>query len=331
MQSISFYLRYLLFFSLFLSLQLFALDFPAKPSNYVTDLGGYLTPAQEEILNEKFANYSKESGNLLYVLIAKSSENRDFTQLTHEIAEKWGLGSNGRDNSIFLALYIEDKKARFEVGYSLKEYVTEGIATHIRTLEMNPLLEKGKYFEAIDNGSEALILATLGTYTNTEIDDMDGDGGWAPYSELIIPFIIMSIFTIIFLFVQGYFILLNIPSLQVKSTFKKRIFISVIVMYLIVFSIFFYNALIGVLTHNNINIGIAIVMMFPAAFGMAITIAVSENILATNYSSKGKKLRINRKPFSSGNNHALDSNWSTGNSFDQEITTFGGGGSGGSW
>jgi uncharacterized membrane protein YgcG len=307
-----------------INISLFGLQYPDKPKDFVTDLGGYLTPAQLEILNEKLANYEKEEGNQLFILIAKSAENRDFNELTSEIANKWKIGKLGKENSIFLVIYIEDKKARFDVGSALQSYITEGIATHIRVQEMNPLLKQNKFFEAIDVGSESLILATLGTYTNTEIDDMDGEGGWSAYSELIVPYFIISIFTVIFLFVQGYFILINLPALSRLTNTKKYIFLGAIILYIIVFSMFFYNSLIGILTHNNTNIGIAIISLFPAAFGMAITIAISENVLATTYTSKGKKLRINRKPFSSGNTYSSSSDWSTGNSY-------GAGGSGGDW
>lgn len=319
---------------LFIALKISGQSIPDKPANYVTDLGNYLTNQQQQVINDKLANFEKETQNQLFILIAKNTEGADFTQLTVDIAEKWGVGKKGLDNGILMALFIEDKKLRIEVGYGLEGYITDLVAYNIRVGDMNPFLKKGLYFEAINKGVESLILASGKAYTADKMDDMDGEGGWTGYSELIIPFYILSIFILIFITIQGVILYINVSGFSKKDLNRKISFVGGFLYFILVCILYFYNAYKGLANHDNTNLGVAIIAIFPAAFGIAIVLLLSENLITTTYTASGTKKRINRKPFASS------SNWGFGSSYTRTGSSsfsgggggsFGGGGSGGSW
>lgn len=295
---------------------------PEKPDNYVTDLGNYLSEPEREKLNTKLHQFEKSTGNQLFVLVASGTDGDDYTDLTNRIAEQWRVGQKGADNGILMALFIEDRKLRIEIGYGLEAVVPDITAYNIRITEMNPSLKEGKYYEAIDKGTNALILACGNKYTVAP-DDLDGEDGWSPYSELIDVFYAVSFFNLIGIWGSTFMIRVS----RKKFAERKVKWLTGIVYFVLTTFFYFYFAISGLINHDNTDIGAAIVMVFPIIFGVPIVgILVSGFVKTETISSGGS-----RTSYSSGSGWSSSSRSSGGGFSGGGGGSFGGGGSGGSW
>ena len=72
------------------------------------------------------------------------------------LARKWGIGQEGKDNGIVLAISKGDREIRMEVGYGLERTMTDVIATQIIAKLLSQNL-KGNFDEGVTMGSIAII------------------------------------------------------------------------------------------------------------------------------------------------------------------------------
>jgi uncharacterized protein len=54
-----------------------------------------------------------------------------------------GIGERGRDNGLLIVVSIKDRRVRFEVGYELEEFITDGLSGQISREDMAPLFRRG--------------------------------------------------------------------------------------------------------------------------------------------------------------------------------------------
>src|SRR5262245_51097108 len=68
-----------------------------------------------------------------------------------------GIGERGRDNGLLILVAIKDRRVRFEVGYELEEFITDGYSGQISREDMAPLFRRGEYGEGLLAGTQRVI------------------------------------------------------------------------------------------------------------------------------------------------------------------------------
>ncbi len=68
------------------------------------------------------------------------------------------MGQKEKNNGVLLAIFMEDRKLRLEVGYGLEETLTNTFCKHIIDREIIPEFKKGKYYDGIKKGLRRTIL-----------------------------------------------------------------------------------------------------------------------------------------------------------------------------
>ncbi|HVQ14321.1 MAG TPA: TPM domain-containing protein [Vicinamibacterales bacterium] len=68
-----------------------------------------------------------------------------------------GIGERGRDNGLLILVAIKDRRVRFEVGYELEEFITDGLSGQISRDDMAPLFRRGEYGEGLLTGTQRVI------------------------------------------------------------------------------------------------------------------------------------------------------------------------------
>jgi uncharacterized protein len=68
-----------------------------------------------------------------------------------------GIGERGRDNGLLILVAIKDRRVKFEVGYELEEFVTDGFAGQISREDMAPLFRRGEYGQGVLAGAQRVI------------------------------------------------------------------------------------------------------------------------------------------------------------------------------
>jgi len=68
-----------------------------------------------------------------------------------------GIGERGRDNGLLILVAIKDRRVRFEVGYELEQFITDGFSGQTSREDMAPSFRRGEYGEGILAGTQRVI------------------------------------------------------------------------------------------------------------------------------------------------------------------------------
>lgn len=171
---------------------------PAKPAEYVLDESGIFSAAQRRALNDKLAQFERETSNQIVVAVMPRVPDdyvlEDFTQRT---AEAWRAGQKGKDNGIVLFVFPEQREMRIEVGYGLEGAVPDGLANIIIHDDIVPSFRAGDMAGGIERGVDALMAASKGEYTGTGRTVGEEETSRSEAAINLIIFIIFVVFVII--------------------------------------------------------------------------------------------------------------------------------------
>ncbi|HRG02451.1 MAG TPA: TPM domain-containing protein [Bacteroidia bacterium] len=215
-------MKRLLLFILAFPFLLNAQDFPAKPTNYVTDEANILSDEQELSLNTKLRNFEDSSTNQIFVYIASSLNGNDLSDLSQNIFHTWKIGQDGKNNGVLIAIFIDDHKFRIQTGYGLEGVLPDIVTKHIQDNDMRPLFKQNQYFEGIDKGVDQLIYYSKHEFKVDDINEEESTAGL---------FIFFYAFSAAFLLVT----ILLTRKIQDKPTAKKVLIISSIICFIIPF------------------------------------------------------------------------------------------------
>lgn len=131
-------------------------QFPTqKPTGYVNDLAGVLSPAARQQLEALCAELDQKAKAQLAIVTVRSLQGRPLEEFTVDLATKWGIGPKGSDRGVMLFLAIQDRRNRIEVGYGLEPIIPDGRAGSILR-DMTPYLRNGDYDGAMRLGASTI-------------------------------------------------------------------------------------------------------------------------------------------------------------------------------
>jgi uncharacterized protein len=156
---------------------------PAKPTQYVVDGAGILSPQLIVALNQRLEAFERETSNQVLVAtfprIPDGHALEDFTQRT---AEAWGVGQSKDDNGVVLFVFPNDRATRIEVGYGLEGALPDALAKRIIENELLPSFRAGDFNSGISRGVNAILQATRGEYRGSGRTNADrgeqAEGSW---------------------------------------------------------------------------------------------------------------------------------------------------------
>src|SRR5947207_426185 len=138
-----------------------AVALPPKPARYVTDNAGILGDARVSALNEKLAQFERDTSDQILVYVDRDlPPDTTIEQMGADAIHTWGVGQKGKDNGAILFIFTGARKMRIAVGYGLESTLTDAKARRILSTVVKPRLLQGDTAGAIDRGTDA-ILATV--------------------------------------------------------------------------------------------------------------------------------------------------------------------------
>jgi uncharacterized protein len=124
-------------------------DLP-RPTNYVSDFAGVLSPQTVQRLNALCYAVDRQAHAQIAVVTIKSLDGEPIENFATDLEDKWKVGAKGTDRGILLIFAIQDRKRRIETGYGL-----EGILPDIKVGaigdSIRPQLQVGNYDAAISS------------------------------------------------------------------------------------------------------------------------------------------------------------------------------------
>ncbi len=138
----------------------------AIPRNdgWVTDGAGFLTPQQEQALEALMESYKVGSGHEIALLTVADLGGRSLERYALEVSREWGLGEKGRNNGALLFVAKAERKIRIEVGRGLEGNLTDSISGRIIRDVISPEFKRGRLYEGLRGGIEAMHAAAGGEY-----------------------------------------------------------------------------------------------------------------------------------------------------------------------
>jgi len=167
------------------------------PANdgWVTDLAGFLSPQQEQALETLMESYRQGSGDEIALLTVPDLGGRSLERYALEVSRDWGLGEKGKNNGALLLVAKKERKIRIEVGRGLEGSVTDSISGRIIRDAIAPEFKRGRIYDGLRAGVEALHAAAGGDYS--KIPQQRGSrsrGGLGLLPLLFIFFILSNLF-----------------------------------------------------------------------------------------------------------------------------------------
>lgn len=177
----------------------------AKPTGYVNDYAGVLSPAAKQQIEALATELDRKTGSQLAIVTVNSLQGEPIEDFSVNLATRWGIGRKDKgDTGILLLLAIQDRQSRMEVGYGIEPIITDGQAGSILRA-MRPQLQSGNYDGALLQaaGQVAALIAqakqvTLSTPLPQPPQPPAGEGRGSPLGGLIwllflfgIPFLMM--------------------------------------------------------------------------------------------------------------------------------------------
>jgi uncharacterized protein len=127
---------------------------PSKPYLYVKDEADVLSTDEEDDLNKMLSEYDKKTSNQIAVLLVETTGSESIEKYSYQVATKWGIGQDDKDNGILITIATDDHKDRIEVGKGLEECVTDARSGHIlRSDEVKTAFRNEQWYE----GTKSII------------------------------------------------------------------------------------------------------------------------------------------------------------------------------
>ncbi len=119
-----------------------------KPTGYVDDFAGVLSPAARNLLTSLCTEVDQQAKAQIAVVTVKSLEGRPIEDYSIALATQWGVGPKQSASGVLILLAVDDRKDRIEVGYGLEPILPDGkVGGFLR--EAVPYLREGNYDAAM--------------------------------------------------------------------------------------------------------------------------------------------------------------------------------------
>ena len=143
-------------------------DLP-KPTNYVSDFAGVLSPETQASLNALCAQVDRQAHAQIAVVTIKSLDGEPIENFATALEDKWKVGKKGTDRGLLLIFAPSDRKYRIEVGYGLEGILPDGRVGDIGR-QIVPYLRQNNYDAAVTLAVREIagvIAADAGVTLNT--------------------------------------------------------------------------------------------------------------------------------------------------------------------
>ena len=148
---------------LHLLLVLAATALPPKPTRYVTDNAAILGTARAGALNEKLAQFERDTSSQVLVYTDRDlPPDTTIDEMGAEAIRAWGVGQKGKDNGAILFVFTNPKILRIEVGYGLEPTLTDAKSKRITSTVIKPLFKQGDLAGGVEAGVDAMLATIRG-------------------------------------------------------------------------------------------------------------------------------------------------------------------------
>src|SRR6185436_945485 len=93
--------------------------------------------------------------------VVGSLEGETIDDIAYKTFNAWGVGQKGKDNGVLLVIAPNERKVRIETGLGVGGALTDLQSNDIIRQVIAPKLKDNRFFEAIDQGTNAIAEALI--------------------------------------------------------------------------------------------------------------------------------------------------------------------------
>jgi uncharacterized protein len=175
------------------------------PTRYFNDYAGIVTPATAASLNDRLANFERQTSNQIMVVIFPSwPADLVFDDYAQDLFRAAKIGQQGRDNGVLVLVSIKEHKIRIHTGRGLEGALPDVLCIRIIRDEFAPQFRTGNYDAGFQQGLAAIMAAAKGEYqgsgrTAAQLQKGRGAGGGI-LNFLALFFLIVLVCVVFFIF-----------------------------------------------------------------------------------------------------------------------------------
>lgn len=128
----------------------------------VTDLTGTLSATEQATLEQRLADFEREKGAQLVLLMVPSTAPETIEQYALRVAEAWRIGRAEVDDGAILLVAKDDRTLRIEVGYGLEGVLTNATSKRIISETIVPRLRRGEFYAGLSEGLSRMMTVVAG-------------------------------------------------------------------------------------------------------------------------------------------------------------------------
>jgi len=119
------------------------------PSNYLTDIGGFIDDSQEPSINNFIYDYGKETSVEVCVITVPSLDGEDPFQYSLDQFNRIGVGKEPSDNGILIMVSMADRKWEIRTGYGVEGLLPDITCHQIGEEVIVPHFKKKDFYGGI--------------------------------------------------------------------------------------------------------------------------------------------------------------------------------------
>ena len=130
---------------------------PPPLNGHVIDTAGVLSREQVLVLDRKLDRARRDYGFAVVVFIPGSLEGESIEDVAYKTFNTWKVGSAKGDDGVLLVIAPKEHKTQIETGKGVGGALTDLQSSHINRDVINPLLKQGRFYDAVDRGTDAIV------------------------------------------------------------------------------------------------------------------------------------------------------------------------------
>ena len=166
---------------------------PPVPPRYFNDFAGVTRPDTQARLNKTLEQFEKDSSSQIVVVVfPKMESDSSIEDYVNRMFKAWKIGQQQKNNGVLLAVFVQDRKMRIEVGYGLEGAIPDLIAKRIIDNELKPRFRNNDFEGGLSAAVNALMQAARGEYKGTGRTAASSKGPAGAFG-LLCPLIFLAI------------------------------------------------------------------------------------------------------------------------------------------
>jgi uncharacterized protein len=146
-------------------------------TSHVIDQTGTLDAVQTRTLDTKLANFERDKGSQIVVLLVPSTQPEDIAAFAQRVGDSWKIGRKTVGDGLILVVAKADRKVRIEVAKTLEGAVPDLAASHIIDDAITPNFKLGHFALGLEAATDQLMARISGEALPAPASDAAWTGG----------------------------------------------------------------------------------------------------------------------------------------------------------